>query len=277
MSDFDDAVRASWAGKAAAFERSFAALCGYPAGGLLDAVGPLEARTLLDVGTGTGTVAALAAQRGALTVGVDPDAGMLALARAKAKTAVFGIDTLPNLHWHDGTFDAVVANFVVNHVGDPRGAVAELARVAKPGGSVAVTVWPQPKSPILAILDQMVIESGVEAPPARRLPEHLDFARDEDGLAGLLTDAGLVDVSATRISWTHRTTFDDLWAGQVGGITSAGEIVASQPPETVERMKATLALLVELYWDGDEIALPAEALLASGRRAEPGNGRAETT
>jgi SAM-dependent methyltransferase len=268
VSDFDDAVRASWAGKAATFERSFAALCGYPAVGLLNAVGPLDARTLLDVGTGTGTVAALAAERGALAVGVDPDAGMLALARAKAKTAVFGIDTLPDLHWHDGTFDAVVANFVINHVGDPRGAVAELARVAKPGGSVAVTVWPQPKSPILAILDQMVIESGVEAPPARRLPEHLDFARDEDGLAGLLATAGLVDVSATRISWTHRTTFDDLWAGPVGGITSAGEIVASQPPETVERMRATLALLVELYRDGDEIALPAEALLASGRRAE---------
>jgi SAM-dependent methyltransferase len=266
VTDFDDAVRANWAGKAAAFERSFAALCGYIAGDLLDAVGPLEARTLLDVGTGTGTVAALAAERGALAVGVDPDAGMLDLARAKAKGAVFGLDTLPDLHWHDGSFDAVVANFVVNHVGDPRGAVAELARVAKPGSTVAVTVWPHPKSPVLAVLDQMVVESGVRVPPATGLPEHLDFDRDEVGLAGILAEAGLVDVSATRISWIHRTTFDELWAGQAGGVTGAGEIVASQSPATVERMKATLAVLVELYRDGDELALPAEALLASGRR-----------
>jgi ubiquinone/menaquinone biosynthesis C-methylase UbiE len=266
VSDFDDAVRASWAGKAAAFERSFAALCGYPAGDLLDAVGPLDARTLLDVGTGTGTVAVLAAERGALTVGVDQDAGMLALARAKAKTAVFGIDTLPDLHWRDEAFDAVVANFVVNHVGDPRSAVAELARVAKPGGRVAVTIWPHPKSPVLAVLDQMVVESAVEASPAGGLPEHLDFARDEEGLAGILTEAGLADVTVTRISWIHRTTFDDLWAGMVGGVTSIGALVVSQSPETVQRMKSTLALLLELYRDGEEIALPAEALLASGRR-----------
>ena len=46
------------------------------------------------------------------------------------------------LPFADGTFHAVTANFVVNHVPDPRGAVRDLARVLRPGGRVAMTIWP---------------------------------------------------------------------------------------------------------------------------------------
>jgi SAM-dependent methyltransferase len=269
VNDFDDASRARWAGKAAAFERSFSALCGYTAGDLLDAVGPIDGRSLLDVGTGTGTVAALAVERGARVVGVDPDADMLQIARSKVTGALLSIDALPDLRWHDDSFDAVVANFVVNHVGDPRAAVRELARVARPGSRVAITVWPHPKSPVYAVLDQMVVECGFTIDESNRLPEDKDFERSEDGVAGILIDGGLVDVTASRISWVHRTTFDDLWFGVSSGIGGhgVGELVASQPPDVVANMQATLGLLVELYRDGDVLALPAEALLASGTRA----------
>ncbi len=41
----------------------------------------------------------------------------------------------------------MLANFVVNHVGLPRAALAELRRVTVPGGRVAVTAWPQPRRP----------------------------------------------------------------------------------------------------------------------------------
>ena len=51
----------------------------------------------------------------------------------------------------DRQFDVVLANFVVNHVGQPRAALAELRRVAVPGGRVAVTAWPRLPSPTVAL------------------------------------------------------------------------------------------------------------------------------
>jgi SAM-dependent methyltransferase len=269
VNDFDIAVRERWAGKADAFERSFSALCAHTAGALLEVVGPIDGRSVLDVGTGTGTVAALAVARGAVVVGVDPDAGMLHIARRKAVGAMLSQQSLPELRWHDGSFDAVVANFVVNHVGDPRAAMRELARVAKPGARVAVTVWPHPKSPALGLAEQMLAESGIATVAPERLPEHLDFPRDEDGLAGLLVGSGLQDVRVSRLSWKFRTTFEEYWAAQQSGITAAAHVIASQPSETIEQMRQTLLLLTEFFRDGDELALPAEALLASGRAPAP--------
>ncbi|MEV4766482.1 methyltransferase domain-containing protein [Micromonospora chokoriensis] len=51
---------------------------------------------------------------------------------------------LPRLPFTSGSFDAAVANFVINHVGDPRAAVDELRRVVRPAGWIAVTIWPDP-------------------------------------------------------------------------------------------------------------------------------------
>ncbi|MEV0808739.1 hypothetical protein [Micromonospora sp. NPDC050200] len=62
---FDDHERERWAGRGAAYERSFGRLCAYRAGVLLDGAGAGAGMRVLDVGTGRGTVAALAAGRGA--------------------------------------------------------------------------------------------------------------------------------------------------------------------------------------------------------------------
>jgi hypothetical protein len=70
MTGFDDHERQRWAGRASAYERSFAPLCAHPAGPLLDAAGVAAGDRVLDVGTGTGMVAALAAARGGQVVAV---------------------------------------------------------------------------------------------------------------------------------------------------------------------------------------------------------------
>ncbi|NUR00602.1 MAG: methyltransferase domain-containing protein [Streptomyces sp.] len=84
---FDESERRAWAGQADAYAASFAKLCAYPAPGLLDADGVREGVRVLDVGTGTGTAAAVACERGAKVTAVDAEPAMVARAARAAPEA----------------------------------------------------------------------------------------------------------------------------------------------------------------------------------------------
>lgn len=193
---FDDHERARWAGRAAAYERTFARLCAYPAEALLDAAGAGAGMRVLDVGTGTGTVAALAAGRGATVVAVDAEPSMLARARRSVPDARLVRAALPHLPVTTGAVDAAVANFVLNHVGDPAAAVAGLRRAVRPGGRIAVTVWPSPQPPLQRLWGEVFAEvDGGELP---RVAAERDFPRTEEGLTGLLAGRGWTTCGAGR-------------------------------------------------------------------------------
>src|SRR5689334_7074917 len=104
---FDDHERVQWAGKAAAYLDSFASLCAHTAGPLLDAAAVGEGVRVLDVGTGTGTVAALACSRAAKVTAVDAEPSMIEIARRRASEAETHLAVLPQLPFPDGCFDAV--------------------------------------------------------------------------------------------------------------------------------------------------------------------------
>lgn len=100
--------------------------------------------TVIDVGTGTGFVAAGFAGRATTVVGVDNSPAMLAVARhnldaldAHNVTLLKGnLDALP---FPDASFDAAVANMVLHHADDPAAMIAEMVRVVRPGGRIAIT------------------------------------------------------------------------------------------------------------------------------------------
>lgn len=93
------------------------------------------ARRVLDVGTGEGQVARLAARSGAArVVGVDPSRNQLALARRRAGGPCYARAAAEALPFPDRSFDAVVACLVLEHVPDHAPAVAEIARVLEPRG-----------------------------------------------------------------------------------------------------------------------------------------------
>jgi SAM-dependent methyltransferase len=101
---------------------------------VLDSLGPLQGRRVLDLGCGKGRFAAHLARAGAEVVGLDLSASMLAHAsgldrvRASAKRLPFA----------DGTFDAVVAIEVIEHVGAVGLVLDEARRVLKAGGRLAI-------------------------------------------------------------------------------------------------------------------------------------------
>jgi demethylmenaquinone methyltransferase/2-methoxy-6-polyprenyl-1,4-benzoquinol methylase len=125
----------------------------------------------LDIATGTGDVALALAEAapGAHIVGLDPSAGMLAVAARKVATesletrvALMLGDALA-LPFSDGTFDAVTIAFGLRNITDRPAALAEMARVTAPGGRVAVLELVEPTGGLLAPLTRFHVHKLVPA------------------------------------------------------------------------------------------------------------------
>ncbi|SEG64940.1 Methyltransferase domain-containing protein [Actinacidiphila yanglinensis] len=263
MGDFDAFEREAWSGRAAAYARSFGMLCAHTVPELLDAAGVGAGVRVLDVGTGPGAAAAEAVRRGAEVAAVDAEPSMVERAARAVPAAEVRLGVLPGLPYEDGEFDAVVANFVVNHVGRPAAALADLRRLAGPGGRVAVTIWPAPRSPGQALLGRALEAAGVSRPPSiPALAAEDDFARTEEGLAGLLTAAGLAGARCATLRWNHVVDPEVWWSGPAAGVASIGQILQSLPPHDVEEVRRHYDLLsAEFRTPDGSLSLPHTALL----------------
>ncbi|MBV9078035.1 MAG: metalloregulator ArsR/SmtB family transcription factor [Methylobacteriaceae bacterium] len=110
---------------------------------ILEAVGPDQVRTLLDVGTGTGRILQLLAGQADRAVGLDSSPAMLSVARAN-----LGRAGLTRVELRQGdvyapplpreSFDLVVVHQVLHYLDDPARALAEAARLVAPGGRLLV-------------------------------------------------------------------------------------------------------------------------------------------
>jgi ubiquinone/menaquinone biosynthesis C-methylase UbiE len=106
---------------------------------------PQPGERILDLSTGTGWASRLAARRGAAVVGVDIAEQLLEAARARAEAErlpiAYELGDAENLPFADGEFDAVVSTFGVMFASRPEAAAAELARVCRRDGRIALTTW----------------------------------------------------------------------------------------------------------------------------------------
>jgi demethylmenaquinone methyltransferase/2-methoxy-6-polyprenyl-1,4-benzoquinol methylase len=94
---------------------------------------------VLDVATGTGMVAReLVRQKGCAVVGVDQSEGMLETARQRVNGGVELVQgSAEQLPFEDGEFDALTFTYLLRYVEDPAVTIRELARVVRPGGTIA--------------------------------------------------------------------------------------------------------------------------------------------
>jgi SAM-dependent methyltransferase len=106
---------------------------------------PKPGERVLDLATGTGWTSRLVARRGSLVEGVDIAPALLAAARANAEAAHlpirYQVGDAERLPFADGSFDVVVSTFGVMFASRPEAAAAELARVCRKGGRIALTTW----------------------------------------------------------------------------------------------------------------------------------------
>jgi SAM-dependent methyltransferase len=136
---------------------------------------------VVDVGTGSGgTVAIPAAQRGARVVGVDLTPELLEHARRRAAAAGVEIDWVEAdaqcLPFADASFDRVLSTFGAMFAPDHARAAAELVRVCRPGGLVAMATWANDGFPggLFKLTGSFLPPPpGVEPPPLWGVEEHV--------------------------------------------------------------------------------------------------------
>ncbi|GLY92258.1 class I SAM-dependent methyltransferase [Actinoallomurus iriomotensis] len=266
MTDFDTYERDLWAGRADVYARGFARLTAHSVGPLLDAARVGAGSRVLDLGTGPGIVAAQAVRRGARVSAVDADPLMAETAARGVPEADVRVAVLPALPHEDETFDAVVGNFVINHVGDPVAALAELRRVLRPGGRVALTCWTMPGSGVLALVRDAMEEVGVAWPDDVPLSPFMTYGRP-DAFAALVGGA-FREARAEVLDWDFTFEPDEWWRdGAMARVGSNAVVLLRQDPPTIARVKEVYDRRLTGYAVGDgRVSVPAHAILAHGTR-----------
>lgn len=221
----------------------------------------------LDVGCGTGalseTILGLASPRELL--GIDPAPGFVMHAESQLGSDIARFDTgdAQAIPAADGAFDVAASGLVLNFVPRPELGLAEMARVTRPGGVVALYVWDYAEG--MQYL-RVFWDAAVALDPAalaldegRRFP----ICRPEP-LERLARDAGLGDVATSAIEVPLRFTgFDDYWTPFLGAQGPAPGYVASLDNEHRDALRERLRERLPAAADGS-ITLTARAWAVRG-------------
>ncbi len=236
---FNEFEAAGWESAADEYTGYLAQVTAEFADALLDAAAVGAGTSVLDVATGPGVVAGAAVRRGARVVGVDIADSMVQLASERHPEAEFRRGDAESLPFPDGSFDAAVFGFGLLHVGRPERAAAELARVVRPGGRVALTVWNVPaRSRLHGVVFEALAEVGAEPPADAPVGPPLFRFADDAELEPLLERAGFGDVQICVVEHDHvPPSADALWEGILGGAVRLRATVVEQTPELRARTR----------------------------------------
>jgi SAM-dependent methyltransferase len=183
-------------------------------------LGPSAGKTWADVGCGTGALSAAILDRcaPAALVGIEPSDGFLKLAahnlgdRARLMTGAAAALPLP-----DGACDVVVSGLVLNFVPDLAAALAEMARVTTPRGTIAAYVWDYADG--MEIIKHFWDAAVLLDPAAAALHEGVRFPIcNPMALRDAFERAGLTEVATTALELQAEFfDFEDYWSPFLGG------------------------------------------------------------
>ncbi|NLU46284.1 MAG: ubiquinone/menaquinone biosynthesis methyltransferase [Euryarchaeota archaeon] len=137
---------------------------------MLDRIEPLAGRRCADIGTGTGEIAFMTAERvgeDGSVVGIDITPRMLELAESKlqgtdlAGRVVFEEGDALDLRYEDGSFDAVTSGYMLRNVCDVQKAIDEMYRILAPGGKVVVAELAKPDNRMIRFFYELYIKYRV--------------------------------------------------------------------------------------------------------------------
>lgn len=168
----------------------------------------------LDLATGTADLALMVAERtGASVVGLDPSANMLDVGRSKLGAFEGQIQLVEgdaqSLPFDDDTFDGVCMAFGIRNVPDRDAALAEIARVTRPGGRVAILELSEPKSGLMGSLARFHMHTIVPmlgswlsgSREYRYLPDSIARFPAPEQFCQMMAAAGLSEPEAENLTW----------------------------------------------------------------------------
>jgi SAM-dependent methyltransferase len=219
---------------------------------------------LLDLGTGTGTLARGFARRGAQVTGLDPSDDMLAQARALDAEAGVSVEyvtaTAEATGLSDSTFDAVTAGQCWHWFDRPR-AAAECFRVLEPGGTL-----------VIAHFDWLPLPGNVvEASEALILEHNPDWI----GAGGTgVYRRWLTDMAVAGLDGLESFSFDvavpyshEAWRGRIRASAGVG---ATLPDDKVAAFDEAHAAMLAARFPEDPLAVPHRVFAAIGRKPAQG-------
>jgi SAM-dependent methyltransferase len=194
---------------------------------LIGFAGIQPGEAVVDVGCGPGALTeTLAAQIGTERLAaVDPSEPFAAATAERVPGADVRVGAAESLPWPDDTFDAALAQLVVNFMSDADAGVAEMQRVVRPDGTVAACTWDYGGGmKMLRTFWDATLALDPEAPDEAR---GMRFQVEGD-LHRAWTDAGLrgVETGALVVEVAYRD-FDDFWTPFTGGVGPAGAYAMS--------------------------------------------------
>jgi SAM-dependent methyltransferase len=234
---------------------------------LLEIVPPRPGDAVLDLATGPGTVARPAAQKagpsGRVT-GVDLSSAMLDIARsfaAEPDSAPIEYIESPAtaMPLKDASFDRAYCQQGLQHMSDPAAALAEVKRLLKPGGRLAVAIWQQ--SPF-SLFRQVVSNLNIPAEGA----QPSTFGREPAELSAALQQAGFTNVEVQTRQLVSVLGGGRPEALEVGIATSTGAGWQSLSAEQQARIRAALAEALQPMVKADGVHLTSITNIASATR-----------
>lgn len=247
-----------------AYDRFVGRYSGGLARRLIGASGLRAGDSALDVGCGPGALTAeLVTLLGADDVAaVDPSQAFVEACRMRNPGVRVEVGSAEELPFTDGSFDATLAQLVVNFMDDAKAGVAQMKRVTRRGGAVVAAVWDYGDGMTL-LRSFWDAAAAVQETAVEKDERHMRFATANE-LSDLWTAVGLAEVavSAAVISAKYED-FDDLWQPLESGVGPAGAYTAALSADRRRELRDELQrrLLV-----GDApFELSARAWVVAGR------------
>src|SRR3954471_19222638 len=136
-----------------------------------DFAGVETGQRVLDVGAGTGALTGELVRRDAQVAPVEPAPTLVAALRSRFPAVDVRQAGAEELPWPDASFDVALAQLVVTFMNDAPAGVAEMRRVVRPGGTVAVCMWDGDGMEMLGAVTrtQRALDPSQETPEQRTL------------------------------------------------------------------------------------------------------------
>ncbi len=231
---------------------------------------------MLDLGSGTGYPALLAAQTvgpGGSVLGLDLAERMLDVAKRKAlslklSNISFRAGDVTSLPFEATSFDAITSRFCLMFLPEIPKAVAEIVRVLKPGGWVAAAVWSVPeKNPSLSVAMGAIRQVIELPPPDPTAPGIFRLARQGE-LAELFQRSGLTEVTDHEFSgeWSYASP-DEYYTSLMEIAAPIQNLMAHLAEAQKQEVKRLIVQAASQFVRGGRVTFPFVAKIVTGRKS----------
>jgi ubiquinone/menaquinone biosynthesis C-methylase UbiE len=262
MTSFKQFEQEAWEKKAHRYNDSWGSVTIQPIDRVLAYAGAGPGIKLLDVGCGPGHLVAAAAERGAAADGCDLSIEMVSIAKKNYPQLQFKKSDADRLDFPDGSYDAIVLNYLLLHVADQHLTILESKRVLKPGGQLVFTLWLSPAaSPGLKLMfDAVKAHADMSViPPA----QDIFMLTNTEATKSFLEGNGFTNVQFEEYPTGWRVANAEKFFDAVQAGTRIGGLIDLQKAEIKAKIKSQVISGISQFQTDEGYFIPMPSLITA--------------